>query len=120
MRNFVAATVAATMIATGALAGSGDSAGSAGHFVRERARDTKLSDTIRSPKCILIYELAKAWTDGTSEKAGISGSTTWELPKTPFSNFAKASILMLPSTTEFESGFAELLRRSIKVSKPTK
>ena len=87
---------------------------------RETLNSLTPSHRPRSPKCILIYELAKAWTDGTSEIAGISGSTTWELPKTPFSNFAKASILMLPSTTEFESGFAELLRRSIKVSEPTK
>jgi len=36
-------------------------------------------------------------------KSGDKRLDNLELPKTPFSNFAKASILMLPSTTEFES-----------------
>ncbi|MEJ0093500.1 MAG: hypothetical protein WDN46_08685 [Methylocella sp.] len=66
---------------------------------------------------IFAAHLAEAWTRGTGEKPHISGSTTFEKPNTTFSQFVTIAAGMLPDAAEFKRGFAELLRRAVKVSK---
>src|SRR5262249_8737716 len=87
---------------------------------RERLPSLSPTHRPRDPKRAFIRELIEAWTLGTGKKPNISGEATWEEPMTLFAKFVKVAICILPSTSEFENGFIELLRRALKgVSKPT-
>jgi hypothetical protein len=72
------------------------------------------------PKVPFVRELAEAWERGTGDEPGISSAVTWDNPTTLFSKFVKRAVSPLPDTTEFEIGFADLLRRALKVAEPAK
>jgi hypothetical protein len=66
-----------------------------------------------------VNELKTAWVRGTGKKPGISGRTTFKKPITMFEQFVRIAMDMLPDSTEFETGFADLVRGSRRVAKPS-
>jgi hypothetical protein len=63
--------------------------------------------------------LARAWVQGTGEQPGVAGDATYQEPVTAFGKFLKITTGMLPDATEFESGFADLIRHAARVVKVT-
>jgi hypothetical protein len=81
----------------------------------ESARTTlatmKISGAPRLPKRAFVSALATAWSQWTGRKPTYSGEATWDEPRTVFERFVKIACCMLPSTSEFETGFSAMLQR---------
>jgi hypothetical protein len=73
----------------------------------------------RTSKRKFVNELKAAWVRGTGKTPGISGRTTFKTPVTVFSQFVKIATDMLPDPSEFEIGFADLMRNRREGGKTT-
>lgn len=73
----------------------------------------------QSPEKKFVNELKAAWVRGTGKQPGVSGGTTFKTPRTVFSQFVKIATAILPDRSEFQIGFADLMRGSRRVAKPT-
>jgi hypothetical protein len=67
-----------------------------------------------------VNELKAAWVRGTGKTPGVSGAEKFKTPRTVFSQFVKIATGMLPDPSEFETGFADLVRERRRVAKPTR
>jgi hypothetical protein len=65
-----------------------------------------------------VNELKAAWVRGTGKTPGVSGAEKSKTPVTVFSQFVKIVTDMLPDPSEFETGFADLVRDRRQVAKP--
>jgi hypothetical protein len=64
----------------------------------------------RTSKRKFVDELKSSWVRGTGKQPTVSGGTTFETPHSAFSQFVKIATGMLPDPSEFEIGFADLMR----------
>jgi hypothetical protein len=64
-----------------------------------------------------VIQLARAWVQGTGEPPGVAGNATYQEPVSAFGKFVKLATDMLPDATEFETGFADLIRHAAGVVK---
>jgi hypothetical protein len=90
-------------------------------MIRAGAADglEKLRSKSGRPKRKFVNELKASWVRGTGKKPGVSGRTTFKTPVAVFSQFVKIATGILPDPSEFEIGFADLMRNRREGGKTT-
>jgi hypothetical protein len=65
------------------------------------------------PERIFVASLAHAWVERTGQRPTYSGEMCFDAPAPDFGKFVKISSEMIAAPKDFESGFADLIRRAV-------